>query len=192
MIKILNKKLNLKDEYERKVQTNEFIEKISEALEKNNKLKSCLMIISNKINKKIKDFESRKNIILKKLDDFLIKFNNKNIIIFYNFSKKVINNLKGQELFYKNIYLNKMFFFFIFLLPKNNIINIDKIKNIIRNIEKGISFDIIQKEDINEIENYIGSQKMDKLQIKIFISNDEDQLRFLASMYSYENNDYCY
>ena len=33
---------------------------------------------------------------------------------------------------------------------------------------------------------------MDKLQIKILISNDEDQLRFLASMYSYENNDYCY
>ena len=77
-------------------------------------------------------------------------FNNKNII-FYNFSKKIINNLKGQELFYKNIYLNKMFFFFIFLLPKNNIINIDKIKNSIRNIEKGISFDIIQKEDIDEM-----------------------------------------
>ena len=85
-----------------------------------------------------------------------------------------------------------MFFFFIFLLPKNNIINIDKIKNSIRNIEKGISFDIIQKEDIDEIDNYIRSQKMDKLQIKIFISNDEDQIRFLASMYSYENNDYCY
>ena len=141
--KDIEQKINLKNEYEKKEQTNEFIEKISEALEKNNKLKSCLNIISNKINKKIKDFESRKNSILKKLDDFLIKFNNKNIIIFYNFSKKVINNLKGQELFYKYIYLNKMFFFFIFLLQKNNIINIDKIKNSIRNIEKGISFDIL-------------------------------------------------
>ena len=150
------------------------------------------MIISNKINKKIKDFVSRKNNILKKLDDFLIKFNNKNINIFFNFSKKIINNMKGQDLFYKNIYLNKMFFFFIFLLPKNNIINIDKIKHTIRNIEKGISFEIIQKEDINEIENYIRSQKMDKLRIKIIISNDEDQIRIFASIYSNENNDYCY
>ena len=190
--KDFEKKIDLKDESEKKKPKNEFIEKIAETLEKNNKLKSNLMIISNKINRKIKDFVDKKNVILKKLDDFFIKFNKKNDDTFFDISTMLIKDMKEQDLFIKNIYLNKMAFFFIFLLPKENIIKLNKIKDNIRNIEKGLTFEIIQNEDMNEIEDYIQLQNRDKVKIKIFISNNEKKINYIATKNINKNNYFYY
>lgn len=186
--KDIEQNIGLVDDFECKQQKNEFIERISEILEKNNKLKSNLMIISNKINRKIKDFVANKNDILKKLDEFFVKFDKKNNDNFYEISKKLIQDISGQDLFFKNIYLNKMFFFFILLLPKENIIDIKKIKNSIKIIDKGLSFEIIHKDDINEIDNYIKSQNMDKLKINIFISNNDNQLMKAEFKHMFQKN----
>ena len=174
-----------------KQQKNEFINKIIKTFEKNDKLKSNFIIISDKINRKIKYFVDKKNDILKKMDEFFKKFNKDNNKTFFNISTKIIKDLKNQDLFIKNIYLSKMFFFFIFLFPKENIIDINKIKNTIKNIEKGLSFEVIQKDDINEVSDYIQSQNIkDKIKIQIFITNDDEKINDLANKFS--NSDNCF
>lgn len=101
--------------------------------------------------------------------------------------------LKRQDSFIKNIYLNKIFFFCIFLLPKENAININKIKDSIKNIERVLSFEIIQREDVNQKENYIQSQNIkDKIKIQIFISNNEKKIDYAFNMFLDKNNYYFY
>ena len=186
--KDIEQNIGLTDDFKCKQQKNGFIERISEILEKNNKLKSNLMIISNKINRKIKDFVANKNDILKKLDEFFVKFDKKNNENFYKISKELIQDISDQDLFFKNIYLNKIFFFFILLLPEENIIDLKKIKNSIKIIDKGLSFEIIHKNDINEIDNYIKSQNMDKIKISIFISNNDEQLMNAEFKHKFQKN----
>ena len=126
---------------------------------------------------------------MKKIDEFFKKFTEENNQKFFNISTKIIEELDDQDLVIKNIYLNKMFFFFIFLFPKENNIDITKIKNTIKNVQKGISFEIIQNDDINEVGNYIQSQNIkDKIKIKIFISNNKSKINDSVNKFSNGND----
>ena len=159
---------------------NEFITKIKDIIEKNNKIKSSLIIISDEINRKIKDFIDSKNIILKKLDDFFVSFNNNNKNNFFAICNKILGSWKEQDSLIKRIYLDKMFFFFIFFLPKENNIDVNEIKNTIKNNLQGLSFEVIQKDKKEEIDNYIQSQNIkDKVKLKIIISKDKNNIMYM-------------
>ena len=187
--KDIEQKLEIKEESKGKKQKNEFMERIIETIERNNKLKSNLMIISNKINRKIKDFVHKKNDIFKKIDDFFIEFSNKNEKIFFDISILLITDLKNQDSFFKDIYVNKMFFFFVLLFPEENAIKINEIKNTIKNKAKGLSFEVIKKDDIDKVDNHIKSQNIkDKIKIKVFISNNEEKIYYLVNKFSGKNN----
>ena len=166
-----------KEESEEKIKKkSEFITKIKNIIEKNDKLKSSLMIISDKINRKIKDFVGIKNTaIFKKLDNFFVSFNDDYKDKFNEVCKILFKGWNEQESLLKKICLNTIFFCFIFFIAKTIIIDSNKVKEIIKGSIEGISFDVIQKYEKDEIDNYINSQNIkDKIKIKIFLSNDDD------------------
>ena len=98
----------------------------------------------------------------------------------------------------QKIYLNTIFFFLIFLLPKENQINIKKIKEAFKINTSGLSFEIIQRENKDDIDKYIKSKNIkNKICDKVYISNDENLIEFLnyespdnktAVFYSFKNN----
>ena len=156
---------------------NEFIIKIKDIIEKNNKIKSSLMVISDQINRKIKEFIESKNNILKRLDKYFVSFNNNNKQNFLDICNKIFGDWKVEDSLITKIYSDKMFFFFIFFLPKENNININEIKTIIKNNLNSLSFEVIQNDKKEEIDNYIKSQNIkDKVKLKIIISKDKNNI----------------
>lgn len=98
---------------------------------------------------------------------------------FFDILISIIPNLNEQNII-KNIYLNSIFFFIIFLLPKENQINIKKIKEAFKNNVSGLSFEIIQKENKDDIDKYIKSKNIkNKICTKIYISNDKKLISYL-------------
>ena len=95
--------------------------------------------------------------------------------------------MKDNDLI-RNIYLNKIFFFFIFLFKKENKFFINKIKEAITNNEKDLLFEIIQNNDINNINNYISKKNIkNKICAKIFISNNEEEISYMEFKSKNEN-----
>ena len=70
----------------------------------------------------------------------------------------IIPNINNKDEFIKNIYLNKMVFYFIFVLPNEYTLNINNVKNSIKNIHKDFLFEIIQKSDLNEKKNLLNQR----------------------------------
>ena len=158
-----------------------------------NKLKSKLSVITDEINKEIKKFVNKKNEELKKLEQFFAEYSSKNDKNFFNFAKKIIDNMNGQESFIKNIYLNQLYFFYIFFIPNKFILDIEKIKNSIVNCEKKFLFDVIQNDNFDEIDKDIKSKNIkNKIIVKIIISNNEDEANYLKlkheNVYYLEND----
>ena len=161
--KDIEQQIKIEDESEEKMEIkkpNEFIIKIKDIIEKNNKIKSSLMVISDQINRKIKEFIESKNNILKRLDKYFVSFNNNNKQNFLDICNKIFGDWKVEDSLITKIYSDKMFFFFIFFLPKENNININEIKTIIKNNLNALSFEVIQNDKKEEIDNYIKSQNI--------------------------------
>ena len=172
---------------------NDLILNIIEMIKKNDKLKSNLRLVTDDINKEINKFVSKKNEELKKLEQFFLEYSKKNVENFFCIAQKINKSMKGQELLIKKIYLNQIYFLFIFFIPNKFELNIQKIKNNIDNCEKGFLFDIIQIDNSDEIDKYIKSKNIkNKVVIKIIISNEEDRLNyfrmFYKNVYYFENN----
>ena len=104
----------------------------------------------------------------------------------------IIPNINNKDEFIKNIYLNKMVFYFIFVLPNEYTLNINNVKNSIKNIHKDFLFEIIQKSDLNEIEKFIKSKNINsKVNVKIFISENAVEPRRI-SIFLNKKNDFFY
>ena len=147
-------------------------------------LKSNLSVITEEISKEINKFESRKKEDLKKLEQFYVEYNSKNNKKFFYIAQKIIKNMKGQESFIKKIYLNQLYFFFIFFIPNKFTLDVEKIKNSIVNFEKKFLFDVIQNDNYDEIDKYIKSKNIkNKIIVKIIISNNEDELNYIRLHY---------
>ena len=172
---------------------------MAETIKKNEKLRSGLTLISNEIRRKIKEFADSKNKILNKLESTFNRYIAKNKKKFFDLLKVVIPKLNKQNVIQK-IYLNTIFFFIIFLLPKENQINFKKIKEAFKNNASGLSFEIIQKENKDDIDKYIKSKNIkNKICAKVYISNDEHLIEFLniessgnenEVFYSFKNNNF--
>jgi len=67
--------IQIKEEKSERKKMNSFISKMIKAIKKNNKLKSRLMIITDKINMKIKEYvDNKKNKVLNQLEIFFYRF----------------------------------------------------------------------------------------------------------------------
>ena len=183
---------NLKIEKEKEKTTNDFILKMAETIKKNDKLRAGLTLISSDIRRKIKEFADSKNEILNKLESTFNIYIAKNKIKFFDVLDAVIPKLNEQNIIQK-IYLNKIFFFIIFLLPKENQINFKKIKEAFKNSASGLSFEIIQKDNKDDIDKYIKSKNIkNKICAKVYISNDEHLIKFLNYESSGNENEVFY
>ena len=88
--------------------------------------------------------------------------------------------MNGQESFIKKIYLNQLYFFFIFFIPNKFMLDVEKIKNSIVNCEKKFLFDVIQNDNFDEIDKYIKSKNIkNKIIVKIIISNNKEEINYL-------------
>ena len=78
-------------------------------------------------------------------------------------------------------------------MPKENQINIKKIKEAFKKNASGLSFEIIQKENKEDIDKYIKSKNIkNKICVKIYISNDEKLIKFLRVESSGNENELFY
>ena len=187
------KETEIKKEEDSKVkQTNDFIIKMTEIITKHNKLKTGFIFITDKIRRKIKEFTNDKNKILNELESTFNNWAEKNEKIFYQMSEAIIQELSNQNLIQK-IYLSTITFFIIFLTPKENKININEIKETLRNIDKGLLFEIIQNENKDEVDKYINSKNIkNKICVKIFISNNKSNIGYLKTRSRNENELFFY
>ena len=179
--KDMNKKPEIIEEKDYKEkQANDFIIKMSEIIKKNNKLKTGLIFITDKMRRKIKEFADNKNKILNELESSFNGYITINNEAFFQIIYKIIPELNAKNLIEK-IYLSKIIFFLIFIIPKeNNQINIDKIKETLKNNAKGMLFEIIQKESRDDADKYINSKNIkNKICVKIYISNNEKFIKFM-------------
>lgn len=130
---------------EEEKENNDFILNIIEMIKKNEKIKTHLTIITDEINKEINKFVSKKNEALQKLEQFFSEYSTKNIEKFFGIAQKIIKNINVQEFLIKRIYLNQIYFFFIFFIPNKFELNIQEIKKSIYDYENELLFDVIKK-----------------------------------------------
>lgn len=186
--KDMDKKPEIREEKDSKEKkANDFIIKMCEIIKKNNKLKAGLIFITDKIRRKIKEFAENKNDILNELESSFNSYLVKSEEIFFKILLAIIPDLNNKNLIQK-IYLNKIIFFIIFLSPKENKIKINEIKETLQNSAKGLLFEIIQNENVDDADKYINSKNIkNKICVKIYISNDEIKIKYLKTRTRNEN-----